>query len=213
VQGIRIAFVAFTKGAGVASFLDDSEGCVNMLYTDHGTTYQTIDTQGITKILDAVNKEKPDLTVAMVHWGGLTSDIISSSQKKICALMQEKGVDAIIGTHPHYVQQVAFDPEAGTLVAYSLGEFLLGTNEPGTEYSILLNISISKNKKTGEVKISGFDYTPIFTIAEEGKPLRVVRIREAMAAYEAGFIDRVSPEIYEAMAYAMERIEARVKGE
>jgi hypothetical protein len=39
-----------------------------------------------------------------------------------------------------------------------------------------------------------------------------VRIDEAMAAYEAGYMDRVSKETYDAMAYALARIEARVNG-
>ena len=65
---------------------------------------------------------------------------------------------------------------------------------------------------TGKTAVTGYSYTPIFTVAQEGEPLRVVRIREAMAAYEAGYIDKVTKETYDAMAYALERIEARVAG-
>ena len=60
--------------------------------------------------------------------------------------------------------------------------------------------------------ISGFDYVPIYTIREEGKPLRVVRIHEAMKAYENGYMHAVSEETYNAMEYALGRIEARVQG-
>ena len=49
-------------------------------------------------------------------------------------------------------------------------------------------------------------------MAEPEKPLKVLRIREAMKAYEDGYIDRVSQETYDAMAYALERIEARING-
>ena len=42
--------------------------------------------------------------------------------------------------------------------------------------------------------------------------MQVVRLREAIAAYEAGQLGKVSPETYEAMKYALTRVEARVNG-
>ena len=213
VQGIRIAFVAFTKGMDGMALPAGNEGCVNLLYTDYSTDYQTVDTEGITRILDAAAKEKPDLVVALLHWGSEFNDTISQSQTQICTLLQEKGVDAIIGTHSHYVQQMVFDEAAGTFVAYSLGDFLGDAQRSGSEYSVILDLEITKNNVSGETKITGYSYTPIFTVAEEGKPLKVLRIREAMKAYEEGYIDRVSQVSYDAMAYALQRIEARVQGE
>ena len=188
------------------------EGCVNLLYTDYSTDYQKVDTEGITKILDAAAKEKPDVTVALVHWGSEFNNTISESQEQIRKLMQEKGVDAIIGTHSHYVQKMEFDPTAGTFIAYSLGDFFGDAQKAGSEYSVVLELEITKDNVTGETKITGYDYVPIFTVAEKEKPLRVVRIHEAMKAYEDGFIDSVSKETYDAMAYALERIEARIAG-
>ena len=214
VQGIRIAFAAFTKGMVDGSTLPQgTEGCVNLLYKDYDSYYQKVDTEGISAVLDAAAAESPDLVVAMVHWGSRDGDIISSTQKNICSLMQEKGVDAIIGTHPLYVQQMVFDEDAGTFVAYSLGDFFGDAAVAGSEYSVLLDLEITKDNLTGETAITGYSYTPIFTVAEEDAPLRVVRIHEAMAAYEAGHIDMVTKQTYDAMAYALQRIEARVAGE
>ena len=212
VGGIRIGFVAFTKGMDGLALPADGAGCVNVLYTDYDSTYQEIDTAGISAVLEALEEEKPDITVALLHWGSEYNDTISTSQKKIAALLQEKGVDAIVGTHSHYVQQMEFDPEAGTFVAYSLGDFYGDVPRAGTEYSVLLDLEITRDNVTGQTKITGYSYTPIFTVTEGGQPTRVVRIREAMAAYEAGHINAVSKETYEAMAYALGRIEARVAG-
>ena len=212
VRGIKIAFVAFTKGMDGMALPPGNEGCVNVLYKDYSTDYQSVDTEGISKILDAAAKEKPDLTVALLHWGSEFNNNISQSQENICKLLQEKGVDAIIGTHSHYVQKMDFDPDTGTFVAYSLGDFLGDAQRAGSEYSVILDLEITKNTASGETKITGFSYTPIFTVAEEGKPLRTVRIRQAMQAFENGYIDRVSQETYDAMKYALSRIEARVSG-
>ncbi len=212
VQGVKIAFVAFTKGMDGMALPPGNEGCVNLLYTDYSTDYQNVDTEGITKVLDAAAKEKPDVTVALVHWGSEFNNTVSETQEKIRKLMQEKGVDAIIGTHSHYVQNMQFDPEAGTFVAYSLGDFFGDAQRAGSEYSVILQLEITKDNTSGETKITGYDYVPIFTVAEEDKPMRVVRIHEAMKAYEEGYIDKVSEQTYNAMAYALERIEARIKG-
>ena len=54
---------------------------------------------------------------------------------------------------------------------------------------------------------------PTFTVAERNKPLRCVRIAETMAAYDSNYIKRINENTYNAMAYALQRIEARVAGE
>ena len=212
VEGVKIAFVAFTKGMDGMALPAGNDGCVNLLYSDYATDYQTLDTQTVNKILDAANKEKPDLTVAFLHWGSEYNDTISSTQQEVCTLLQEKGVDAIIGTHSHYVQQMTLDKETGNFVAYSLGDFVGDATRAGSEYSVILDLEITKNNVSGQTKITSFSYTPIYTFAEKDMPLRVLRIREAMAAYESGYIDRVSETAYNEMEYALKRIETRIKG-
>ena len=213
VNGIKVAMIAFTKGMDGMALPRGSEGCVNVLYTDYSSTYQQVDTEGITKVLDAAAKEKPDITVALLHWGSEYNDTVSESQKTICALLREKGVDAIIGTHPHYVHKMELDTQTGQFVAYSLGDLISDTQRSGTEYSVILDLEITKDNKSGKTRITGYSYTPIFTVAEEDKPVKVVRITQAVTAYENHYIDRVSQSTYEAMKYALERIEARTSGE
>ena len=211
VEGVKIAFVAFTKGMDGMTLPQGSEHCVNVLYSDYDSTYQTVNTKAINEVLDAVEVEKPDLTVAMLHWGSEYNDTVSKTQNSIVTLMQERGVDAIIGTHPHYVQQMTYDPESGNFVAYSLGDLLSDGDRSGTEYSVILNLEITK--QAGETKITGYSYTPIFTVAERGSSLRSVRIAESMKAYDSNYIKSVGESTYNAMTYALERIEARIKGE
>lgn len=211
VEGIKIAFVAFTKGMDGMTLPQGSEHCVNVLYSDYDSTYQDIDSKAIHTVMDAVEAEKPDLTVAMLHWGSEYNDTISKSQKSIVSLLQDRGVDAIIGTHPHYVQKMTYDPETGNFVAYSLGDLLSDGVRSGTEYSVILKLEITKSG--GSTKITGYSYTPVFTVAERGRPLRSVRIAESMDAYDSNYLQRITEKTYDAMAYALQRIEARVAGE
>lgn len=209
VNGIKVAFVAFTKGMDGMALPKGNEKCVNLLYTDYSATYHKVDTQRITSILNAAKKEKPDIIIAMLHWGSEYNDIHSKTQESIKKLLLAEGVDVIIGTHPHYVQQIEYDPATGTLVAYSLGDFISDAVKGGTEYSIVLDLEITKDHETGETKVTKYSYTPIFTISDE-KTLRVVRMGTAMAAYERHHISRISKETYADMQYALERITTRV---
>lgn len=213
IKGVRIAVVSFTKGMDGTTLPPGNESCVNVLYEDYNSTYQKINKEKIQSVLESVQQQQPDITVALLHWGSEFNDTVSKSQKSICELLQENGVDAIIGTHPHYVQKIEFDPDAGTLVAYSLGDFIGDVPQAGSEYSVILNMEITKDNVSGEAAITGFSYTPIFTVTESNRPIRVLRIREAITAYESGYIEAVSQETYEAMKYALTRIEQRVAGE
>ena len=212
VQGIRVAFVAFTKGMGGLSLPAGSENCVNLLYTDYATTYQEIDKEGITEVLGNVAKEKPDLTVAMVHWGSEYKDMVTDSQEKIAKLMQENGVDVILGCHPHMLHRIEYDEFTGKLVAYSLGDFYSDAERAGTDYSIILDLEITRDNATGETKVSSFSYTPICNLTEEESPngqRRVMQLEKAMDAYEDNFVDRVSDSVYADLEYAYTRIKDR----
>ena len=211
VDGVKIAFVAFTKGMDGMTLPQGSEHCVNVLYNDYDSTYQDINTKAIQKVLDAVEEEAPDLTVAMLHWGSEYNDNVSKTQESLVSLLQDRGVDAILGTHPHYVHQMTYDPETGHFIAYSLGDLLSDGQKAGTEYSVVLNLEITKTAET--TKITGYSYTPIFTVAERGSTLRSVRIAEAVSAYENTHVRRVKEDTYSDMNYALGRIKERVAGE
>ena len=216
IQGLRVAFVAFTKGVGGRGMPAGNEDCVNLLYLDYDSTYKKVDTEGITQILTAVKSEKPDFVVALVHWGSENNDTISSTQESIVKLMQKNGVGLIIGTHPHLVQEVKYDETAGTLVAYSLGDFFGDAARGGTNYSIILDVEITKDPEKGTCRVTGYSYTPIYTVTGSQSAdgfQRVVRIEQAMQAYEGNFVDKVTAACYSDMAYSLKRIASRTSGQ
>ncbi len=215
VRGVRIAFVAFTKGLGGRGMPAGNEDLVNLLYVDYATTYQTIDRDRINAILKAAEAEKPDITIALVHWGSEYNEDISKTQKSIVSLMQDGGVDVILGTHPHLVQPIDFNKEKGTLVAYSLGDFFGDAKRGGTNYSIILDLEITKDAATGVTKVTDFSYTPIYTVKPSDSKgdysySRVVRIETAIQAYYQNFLDSVTKTCKEAMDKALTRIDERV---
>ena len=211
IGGIRVAFVVFTKGLGGLRLPEGNNHCVNLLYTDYATTYQTIDTQGIRQVLENVQAQQPDVTIALLHWGSEYNAVVGTRQEKIANLMLEGGVDAIIGTHSHYVQQVVYDRDKGTVIAYSLGDLYGDAEKAGTNYSILLQLQITRNNETGETKITGCDYLPVYTLTPErdGEEMRVVRLLDAIAQYENNHIGCVNETAYQNMKAALAKINAK----
>ena len=212
-QGVKVAFVAFTKGLGGRGLPAGNDNLVNILYEDYASTYDKIDRTRITSVLKAVEAEKPDITIALLHWGSEYNDDISDTQKSIVNLMKKQGVDVIIGTHPHTVQAIEYDELAGTLVAYSLGDFFGDASRGGTNYSIILDLEITKDSSTGTTKVTNYSYTPIYTVSEAESAdgyRRVVRIDKTVEAWEENYLDKVSQSAKESMVYALDRIEARI---
>jgi poly-gamma-glutamate synthesis protein (capsule biosynthesis protein) len=214
VQGIKVAFVAFTKGLGGRGMPAGNENLVNLLYEDYATEYKEIARDRIGTILKNVETEKPDITVALLHWGSEYNDDISKTQKSIVSLMQKQGVDIIIGTHPHTLQPIVFDEMEGTLVAYSLGDFFGEADRGATNYSIILDIEITKDDNAGITRVTDYSYTPIYTVREGeavgNKDRRVVRIEKALEAHEENFLDKVTDATADSMKYALTRIGQRI---
>ena len=212
VNGVKIAFVAFTKGVGSLGMPAGSEKCVNILYEDYYTNYRKIDKARIQSILKAAESEKPDLTIALLHWGSEHNDTIYETQEDIVYIMQEAGVDVIIGSHPHRVQYVDYDELTGKLVAYSLGDFFGDGKKDGTFYSILLELEITKDFEAGITRVTDWKYIPIYTLSETecDGDRRVIRIDNAMEAYEMNFVDKVTKSCYNNLEFSLARINERV---
>ena len=213
INGVRLAFVAFTKGMDNLGLPAGSENCVNVLYEDYATTYQTVARDKINSILKNVRSAEPDYVIALLHWGSEYNDEYSGSQEEIREVLFAGGVDAIVGTHSHRVQAVDFDREAGQFTAYSLGDFFSDTVEAGTNYSVVLNLQITRDNQTGETKLTDYTCTPIYNMKPEESgeaTLRLVRTKTAMESYDIGIYNRISDELYSSMAYSLERIEYRL---
>ncbi len=213
VQGIKVAFVAFTKGLGGRGMPAGNEDLVNLLYEDYATTYNKEDINRITKILKNVEAEKPDITIALLHWGSEYNDDITSSQEYLVSLMKKNGVDVILGTHSHHLQPIDYDPLKGTLVAYSLGDFFGDAERSASHYSIILDLEITRDTDAGTTKVTDYSYTPIYTVKENECDgyRRVVRIDKAIEAYTENFLDKVTTSCKESMEKAMTRVAERIQ--
>lgn len=167
-NGIRMAFIGFTKGVNNLTVPDGSEYCVDLLYTDYATTYNTVNTAGIVDAVEAAKATDPDVIIAMVHWGSEYETEISATQKQITNTLAQNGVDVILGSHPHIVgkmemQTVTVDgQEKQVFVAYSLGNFMAAMNRNSTDVNESVVLNLEFTKADGSTTISKVEYVPIY---------------------------------------------------
>lgn len=216
INGIRFAFVAFTKGFQGMGLPAGSEHCVNLLYSDYTTDYEKINRTEILSLLEAAQDADPDFIIASLHWGSENIGGISATQKKITDLLLQNGVDVILGSHSHRLEQIETrevvmeDETVKTcVIAYNLGDFCV-TQEGKHKTSIVLDLEFTRNHATGEGEITGVSYVPVSTVDNSElytNRFAVVPTDEAIRLYEGNYYLRVSEAAYTAMVKDRETLE------
>ena len=97
-----------------------------------------------------------DLIIVTVHWGTEYQLEASAQQKEYTRFFSRQGVDLVIGSHPHVVQNedVVFSKDSlGIPVFYSLGNSISNQRKPNTDGGIMVKVEIDA-KSTMIVKSS-----------------------------------------------------------
>ncbi len=217
INGVRIAFVAFTKGLGNLMMPSDTQCGVDLLYEDYTTNYSQINESHITSVLKKAKESKPDVIIAALHWGSENNAEVSQSQKDIADLMLKNGVDVIVGSHSHLVGKIerrSVTRTDGTkkdcVIAYSLGDFCVA-QKGKCNTSLILNLEFTRN---GDVtSITKVDYTPVSTVdlgTSHADRYCVMMTQAEVELYESNYYERVSTQLYEIMLSDLETIRKKV---
>ena len=185
VNGIKMAFLAFTYGTNGIPVPIDKSFSVNL-----------IDDKLILEQIKLAKKENPDLICVNMHWGIEYQTKQNTEQERLANLLFQNGVDIILGSHPHVLQPMekkTVTLEDGTtkdcFVMYSLGNFMSGQTKANTKNSVILNIDITKNGETGKISLDKVEYVPIYMYrASAGATQRykVIDIEKTISNYENG---------------------------
>lgn len=91
---------------------------------------------------------RADLVIPYIHWGWEYEPRAGERQRQLARLMIDAGADAVVGGHPHVVQDTEI--YRGKPVIYSLGNFLIdGFDNPATTTGWLLRLELDKDGVTG----------------------------------------------------------------
>ena len=148
-NGILLALLNFTYGT-------------NGLMVDSPLVVNYIDTLQISEDLHKVKQAEPDFVIACVHWGMEYRREENPQQELLAEFMFRRGVDAIIGSHPHVVQPVKYelhDSVFSRLVVYSLGNLISNQRDRYRDGGIIVGLELCKTEKT---RISRVDHLPVW---------------------------------------------------
>lgn len=80
-----------------------------------------LDTDRLEEVLDALASQT-DYQYAYVHWGDEYILVHNDAQEVLAKTLIDNGIDAVIGHHPHVVQDISFYKDKP--IFYSLGNFI-----------------------------------------------------------------------------------------
>ena len=140
-KGFRIALLNYTYGTNGIPV--PSPAVVNL-----------IDTTVIAQDIEKARQLHPDVLLACMHWGVEYQSLPGKEQQKLAQWLFAKGVDHIIGAHPHVVQPIEVHTDSLTrqkrLVAYSLGNFISNMSARRTDGGLMLQMEFVKNEAEEE---------------------------------------------------------------
>lgn len=90
-------------------------------------------------------KKQADIVVVNFHFGEEYNTTHSMRQEKLAHMAADAGADIIIGHHPHVLQDV--ERYNGSIIAYSLGNFIMDQNGIKSKEGAILSVEIDPKTK------------------------------------------------------------------
>ncbi|HET7376622.1 MAG TPA: CapA family protein, partial [Anaerolineae bacterium] len=108
-------------------------------------------------------RSQASLVVCLVHWGTENSERITDEQRELARWLIDRGVDLVVGAHPHCVQPLDF--YHGRPIAYSLGNLVFDGAPTVASWNrgALLEVGLNEG-----AKISSVSLIPV--VLEDGFP-------------------------------------------
>ena len=147
-NGIRVALLNFTYGT-------------NGLKVKEPNVVNYMDTLQIATDIEKAKQMKPDVIIAIPHWGIEYQTLPSKEQRHIAEWLIGQGVDHVIGGHPHVAQPLELLNNGRNLVAYSLGNFISNQAKPNTYGGYMVRMEFTKldSVTTSVTTLSDCGYT------------------------------------------------------
>ncbi|MDR0937772.1 MAG: CapA family protein [Mediterranea sp.] len=151
-KGIRVGLLNYTYGT-------------NGLAVSPPNVVNYIDTALIARDIAACQAMRPDVIIACMHWGVEYQSNPSREQKRLADWLLEKGVDHIIGSHPHVAQPIEVRTDSLTrkkhLVVYSLGNYISNMSARNTDGGLTVRMYLVKDSVSTRLVAS--DYSLVWT--------------------------------------------------
>ena len=208
VEGIRIAFLAYTYGLNEESSFTDEEKSVVNIYSNELALNDL-----------EYAKQNSNYIIAIMHWGDVNSSEVSDEQNEITGFLVENGVDMILGSHPSVVQpmQIVQDSTGkNVLVAYSLGNYIATLDNKNSDVEIILNVQIAMRSDEEKAVLQKVSYVPVYMLdngANAENRFELTDMKALIREYTEGNTDRISRSKYRELVNMLEKLQRTVNGE
>lgn len=176
INGIRVGLAGFTYGLNGYSKPEGADWLIDVYRNDDGS----IDYELIDRKLDELAGVS-DVQIVAMHWGEEYHNDVLDEQKQLAEYLNSKGVEVIIGTHPHVIEpaEILHGDNQDTLVYYSLGNFLHCQHENTTQVGGMADFTLNYDFGTGKTTFSDVKFVPIVNwISTDLRTYRPMTIHE-----------------------------------
>ncbi len=189
VKGIRIAFFGVTQFVNPRwdRVIFKKDRCIQVYRIGRNTFFPSCNGKNIPRMIKwfekAKNVDEADFIIVYLHWGfGLFEKMYGHSpdflQRKWSKILFEGGADILIGGHTHTLQPAQkYKTKDGreTFVVYSLGNFLTDYIYDNQLASVILYITLVKNRRGRFIK--KIKFLPTYSLSKrEGKKFLDVQV-------------------------------------
>ncbi len=184
-NGMKIAWIACTEHT---NGFDDKEHQIRYCYKSEDKKW----------ILDTIAKLKGSVDAIIIapHWGSEYQEQANSTQRAFAHAVLEAGASAVIGSHPHVLQEVekyTTKDNRQTLISYSLGNFVSFQGSTRTRSTMILLVGLTKTTK-GTI-INGVRFVPMVMLNRNGtQQIHLSKLNKDEVHLSAfGYISRAIP--------------------
>lgn len=150
-NGLRLALLCYTYGT-------------NGIPAVPPNVVNFIDTVQMLRDLSVARERKADYVITLIHWGIEYAVKSNNEQEKTARWLLEHGCDAVIGGHPHVVQNFTLDalpdndrfPE---IVVYSMGNLVSNQRDVNCDGGIMIELNLTKIQNSDQL-IQSCQYMP-----------------------------------------------------
>lgn len=139
-NGLRLALLCYTYGT-------------NGIPVPQPSVVNFIDTNDMTRDLAEARRQEADFVITLIHWGIEYATKANREQEETARWLLEHGCDAVIGGHPHVVQNFTLDAIPGNdrypeIVVYSMGNLVSNQRDVNTDGGIMVELTLNRNPDT-----------------------------------------------------------------
>jgi len=150
---------------------------LNYTYATNGITVpppvivNMLEKNTVTADIEKARSKNPDAIILFLHWGTEYDTVPSKIQTDLADFFFNRGVDLIIGSHPHVLQRMEWTKSEtdmkDRIAIYSMGNYVSNQRRTGTDGGTMVRIELTKEVDSLYVSAAGYYLTWVYTPIEK----------------------------------------------